>query len=195
MFGNKAFSLLTKYFLAHQIDDWGWKIGDYTYGKPEIIEAGYAPLEIGRFCSIGPEVLIILGNHRVDAVTTYPFKTLKQFWPEAENATDDHATKGRVTIGHDVWIGARAVIMSGVNIGSGAIVAAGAIVTRDVPPYSIVGGNPAKVIRYRFSEDMIKKLLGIEWWYWSEDILRERLPFVMNDQVEKFVQNFSLDQS
>ncbi len=78
MFGNKAFSLLTKYSLAHQIDDWGWIIGDYTYGKPEIIEAAYAPLEIGRFCSIGPEVLIVLGNHRYDTVTTYPFKTLKK---------------------------------------------------------------------------------------------------------------------
>ncbi|WP_068171241.1 CatB-related O-acetyltransferase [Neokomagataea thailandica] len=195
MFGNNYFSLLMKYSLAHQIDDWGWIIGEHTYGKPEIIEPAYASLEIGRFCSIGPKVLIILGNHRYDTVTTYPFKTLKAFWPEAEDAVDDHTSKGGIIIGHDVWVGARAVILSGVTVGSGAIIAAGAIVTKDVPPYSIVGGNPARVIRYRFSEDVIQKLLAIAWWNWPEDLLRERMSALMNDDIEEFVRLYSVDKS
>lgn len=191
MFGKKSFSLLARYALAHKIDEWGWSIGEHTYGAPEVIEAEYASLEIGNFCSIGPSVLIVLGNHRTDIVTTYPFKTLKHFWPEARDGADDHTSRGDIVIGHDVWIGARAVITSGVNIGSGAVIAAGAIVTKDVPPYAIVGGNPAKIIRYRFSEDIIEKLLDIAWWNWSEDILRERLPTLMQDDIHNFVAMYS----
>lgn len=121
MFGNNVFAALTRYALAYQIDEWRWNIGDHTYGTPKVIEAEYAGLTIGRFCSIGPDVLIVLGNHRVDTVTTYPFKTLSQFWPEAAEADDDHVSRGDVIIGHDVWIGARVTIMSGVTIGSGEV--------------------------------------------------------------------------
>ncbi|MBV1837117.1 CatB-related O-acetyltransferase [Acetobacter estunensis] len=187
MFGNKAFSLLTRYALAHQIDEWGWTIGEHTYGSPTVIEAEQAGLEIGRFCSIGPEVLLILGNHRSDTVTTYPFKTLSHFWPEASVAENDHTSRGNIVIGHDVWIGARAIITSGVTIGSGAIIAAGAIVTKDVPPYTIAGGNPAKTIRHRFPAEIIDRLLAIAWWNWPEDVIRERLPKLMSGDVQGFV--------
>ncbi|GBR34313.1 acetyltransferase [Komagataeibacter oboediens DSM 11826] len=131
-YGKNAFSLLLRYTLAHEIEEWGWEIGDHTYGakgSPIIIEAEYAGLKIGKYCSIAREVLMILGNHRPDTVTTYPFKNQCNFWPEATDATDDHSTKGDIVIGHDVWIGARANIMSGVTIGSGAIIATAAVVT------------------------------------------------------------------
>lgn len=187
MFGKKTFALLTHYALAYQIAEWGWKIGEHTYGSPTVIEAEYASLEIGRFCSIGPDVLMILGNHRADTVTTYPFRTLSHFWPEAIDAKDDHSSRGDIVIGHDVWVGARAVILSGVTIGSGAIIAAGAIVTRDVPAYAIVGGNPARIIRYRFVELVIENLLQIAWWNWPDELLRERLPKLVNEDIKGFL--------
>ncbi|GBR18262.1 LbetaH domain-containing protein [Komagataeibacter nataicola] len=129
-YGKNAFSLLLRYTLAHEIEEWGWDIGDHTYGakgSPIIIEAEYAGLKIGKYCSIAREVLMILGNHRPDTITTYPFKNQCNFWPEAVDATDDHSTKGDIVIGNDVWIGARANIMSGVTIGSGAIIATAAV--------------------------------------------------------------------
>lgn len=191
--GNKVFSLLLRHALAYEIAEWDWVIGEHSYGakgSPIVIEANYARLEIGKYCSIAREVLIILGNHRADTVSTYPFKDLQHFWPEAAEAADDHSTKGDVIIGHDVWIGARANILSGVTIGSGAIIATAATVTKDVPPYAIVGGNPARVIKYRFSEKIIERLLALAWWDWPEDMIRERMPLLMNDDVEGFLQAF-----
>ena len=190
---NNIFPLLLKHSLSYQIAEWGWEIGDHTYGatgSPIVIEEKYAKLLIGKYCSIAQEVYIILGNHRFDTVTTYPFKDISMFWPEAAEATDDHYTKGDVTIGHDVWIGARATIMSGITIGSGAVIATGAVVTRDVPPYAIVGGNPAKIIKYRFDEMTIARLLSIGWWDWSEEEVRSRMRSIMSDNVEGFLQAF-----
>ena len=191
--GKNIFSLLLRHTLSYEIEEWGWEIGEHTYGAPGapiVIEAEYATLKIGKYCSIAREVLMILGNHRWDTVTTYPFKALKTFWPEATEATDDHATRGNIVIGHDVWIGARANIMSGVTIGTGAVIATASVVTKDVPPYAIVGGNPARVIKYRFSKEVIKRLLAVAWWDWPEDIIRERMPLLMSDDIEGFLQAF-----
>ncbi|NHN89187.1 CatB-related O-acetyltransferase [Acetobacter conturbans] len=190
MFGRNAFAQLTRYALAYQIDEWGWKIGEHTYGAPNVIETEYAGLEIGRFCSIGPNVTLILGNHRSDLVTTYPFKTLAHFWPTASEGQDDHTSRGDIVIGHDVWIGANATVLSGVTVGCGAIIAANALVTKSVPPYAIVGGNPAKVIKYRFASDLISRLLSLAWWDWPEDILRERLPDLMSDDIAAFLNRY-----
>lgn len=192
-YGNNIFSLLLRYSLSYEIEKWHWEIGDHTYGSPGspiIIEPEYAGLKIGKYCSIGREVLMILGNHRPDTVSTYPFKVLCGFWPEAKDMADDHFTKGDILIGNDVWIGARANIMSGVTIGSGAIIATAAVVTKDVPPYAIVGGNPAQVIRYRFPDKIIENLLAVAWWDWPEEIIRERMPLLMSDDIERFVQTF-----
>lgn len=186
-FGERVFQALTRYALAYQIDEWGWQIGPHTYGVPVILEAGEAGLIIGDYCSIGPNVTIILGNHRADLVSTYPFRTLSHFWPSAEGGQDDHSSKGEVIIGNDVWIGAHATIMSGVTIGDGAVIAAQALVTKSVPPYAIVGGNPAKVIRYRFPEMVIARLLALAWWEWPETLVEERSGRLMSDDIETFL--------
>lgn len=149
-------------------------IGDYTYGAPNIFWGEGAALHIGKFCSIANDVSIFLGgNHRIDWISTYPFTELPNHFPKAENVKGHPATKGDVRIGNDVWIGFGAVIMSGVTIGDGAVIAAKSVVTKNVLPYEIVGGNPAKHLKYRFDENMIKELLSIKWWNWDIDIIKE----------------------
>jgi len=138
-------------------------LGDFTYiaNNTQISRT-----EIGKFCSIGPDCKIGLGKHpSKDFVSTHPifFSTLKQ--AQITFAAKDYFDEfENIVIGHDVWIGANAIVIDGVKIGSGAIVAAGSVVTKDVPPYAIVGGVPAKIIRYRFEHETIKKLLELKWW-------------------------------
>ncbi len=133
-----------------------YEIGEYTYGKPDVLAHDKnTRLKIGRFCSIARDVTIQLGGeHHTNWVTTYPFG---DFFSQINRKENYAKSKGDVTIGNDVWIGHGAMILSGVTIGSGAVVAANAVVTKDVAPYAIVGGNPAKVIRYRFNENEIER--------------------------------------
>jgi acetyltransferase-like isoleucine patch superfamily enzyme len=155
----------------------GWpehvSVGRHTYGlsKRNFVQPhASASITIGAFCSIGPEVMIFgRADHPTQLVSTYPFRT-KLLAPDAGNA--DAVTKGPVRIGNDVWIGARAIILSGVTIGDGAIVAAGAVVARDVPAYGIVAGNPAKLIKHRFAPEVISALLEIRWWDWPDEKIR-----------------------
>jgi len=125
-------------------------------------------LIIGKFCMIASDVTFIMNgaNHLTDAVSTYPFAIFGNGW---ENAMEGktYPTKGDTIIGNDVWIGYKAMIMAGVTIGDGAIIASRSVVTKDVAPYSIVGGNPAKEIKKRFSEEQIEKLLTLKWWDWD----------------------------
>jgi acetyltransferase-like isoleucine patch superfamily enzyme len=134
------------------------QVGRYSYGALAVYTYGSRNegLIIGDFVSIGPDVKFVLGgNHRYDIFLTYPFKA-KIFGEKGEALS-----KGKIEISDDVWIGMNAIILSGVKVGQGAIIAAGSIVTRSVPPYSIVAGNPAKIIKMRFSQDVINELLGI----------------------------------
>lgn len=148
-------------------------IGKYSYGLNKNMVAGLhpdAPLRVGNYCSIGPDVLLFSkADHPVNLPSTFPFKA--EIW-QREGPNPDAVTKGGITIGHDVWIGARAMVMSGVTIGNGAVVAAGAIVTQDVPAYAITGGNPARVIKYRYDETTIARLQSLEWWLWPDTALR-----------------------
>jgi chloramphenicol O-acetyltransferase type B len=146
------------------------KVGRHTY----IAYARITRAQIGSFCSIGPEVIIGgLGSHPTKFVSTHPvfYSTLCQSGTTftTQNLFDEQKS---VIVGNDVWIGARALILDGVTIGDGAVIAAGAIVTKDIPPYAIVGGVPAKIIRYRFSENVIFTLLEWEWWTLSDEILK-----------------------
>jgi acetyltransferase-like isoleucine patch superfamily enzyme len=143
-------------------------IDKFTYGYMNLLVRQYnegAPLYIGKFTSIADQVTIFLGgNHNVNWITTYPFGHINTEYFAGEGIQGHPATKGKVTIGNDVWIGSHAVIMSGITIGDGAVIAAYSVVVKDVKPYSIVGGNPAKHIRYRFNEDVRQALLILKWW-------------------------------
>ena len=158
------------------IDSAKVEIGDFTYGFPIVRSWGEdARLKIGKFCSIGGNVQIYLGgNHHTDWCTTYPFNVLlKDQYPDIDGGVA--ATKGDVTIGNDVWIANDVTIMSGVTIGDGAVIANSAVVTRDVEPYEIVGGVPAKHIKYR------QALNGVEWWDWPLEELAMGIPVLMRD--------------
>lgn len=166
--------LYTRYLLNNP----RYEIGDYTYGHPVVHDWGDGGnLIIGKYSSIAQNVHILLGgNHRHDWVTTYPFHSIGEgLWSGAADVANDRTSKGDVVIGHDVWIGINTIIVSGIKIGDGAVIAAGSVVTKNVPPYAIVGGNPARVIKKRFSDYEIEKLLEIEWWYWPDDVVNERI--------------------
>jgi acetyltransferase-like isoleucine patch superfamily enzyme len=180
----------TRLHLAHLIAKRPGQIavGAYTYGRPKVrfAESGQR-LRIGRFGSIADGVEILLGgNHRLDWATSYPFPALPGLWPEAAGITGSDTSRGDVLIGHDVWLGSQCMVMSGVTIGHGAVVAARAVVTRDVPPYAIVAGNPARLARMRFSEEEIATLLASRWWDRSEAEIRRAIPLLMSDRLEAF---------
>ncbi|WP_162757094.1 CatB-related O-acetyltransferase [Escherichia coli] len=180
----------TKKALKDLAGKYKWKIGEHTYGIPKVFEAGMAHLEIGKFCSLASGTNIILGNHNINTATTYPFTSLKKYWPGAiRDNISDHHTNGDIIIGNDVWIGSNATIMSGVKIGDGAVIAANSVVTKSVEPYSIVGGSPAKMLRMRHNASTIEALLKIKWWNWSDEIIDERIKFLLSD-VDDFIARF-----
>ena len=164
-----------------------YKIGEYTYGSPYIHD--YEDnIEIGRYCSIGPDVMILVGGeHYLDRVSTYPFGMKFQ---DFSDPNCPRLSKGDITIENDVWIGARVTILSGIKIGNGAVVAAGAVVTKDVPPYAIVGGVPAKIIKYRFDEQTIKELQATKWWEKSIDELKPYKSLIQGKDIKEFIKNF-----
>lgn len=165
--------------------------GKYTYGYPDIFfKNDDAKLEVGNFCSISGGTKVFLGgNHRKDWVTTYPFGNIHQNIFNTFDGKGHPATKGDVIIGNDVWIGVNSTIMSGVIIGDGAIIACNSHVVKNVEPYSIVGGNPAKLINYRFTPEQIKKLLEIKWWNWDDAKINKFAPLLCNTNIDEFIQS------
>jgi acetyltransferase-like isoleucine patch superfamily enzyme len=165
----------------------GWQIGDHTYGVPSFIDIGHANLNVGKYTSIAGGSKISFADHRMELVSTFPFCTLRDEWPSAPHGESDHKSKGNIVIGSDVWIGTDALILSGVTVGHGAVIAAKSVVTKDVLPYSVVGGVPAKTIRFRFSKEIIEQLLEIQWWDWPDEIVNSFLPLIMSPNLEGFV--------
>jgi acetyltransferase-like isoleucine patch superfamily enzyme len=163
--------------------------GKYTYGNPNIMWANdNSNLFVGKFCSIADNVTIYLGgNHRTDWVTTYPFGHINQNKFTDFNGEGHPSTKGNVIIGNDVWIAHNVTIMSGVTIGDGAIIANNSHVVKDVEPYSLFGGNPAKLIKYRFTKEQIEKLLEIKWWDWDDDKINKYTPLLCNNNIDDFI--------
>ena len=145
-------------------------LGEKSYiAKSRCDYGGNSHILIGNYCSIAHDVCFIIGmNHAMQWVTTYPQELIGNEKLYETNDIDDIRNFYQVCIGHDVWIGEKATILGGVKIGNGAVIGAAAVVTKDVPPYAIVGGNPAKIIRYRFDPDIIGRLQTIKWWYWNE---------------------------
>ncbi|WP_157277721.1 CatB-related O-acetyltransferase [Paenibacillus taiwanensis] len=174
-------------FMNQDVRYAAYSIGDFTYGEPDVLSWGEdASLTIGKFCSIASRVTIMLGGeHNVDWVSTYPFNPI---FPQAQAYLGHPKTKGNVIIGHDVWLGIDSYILSGVTIGNGAVVSARSLVTKDVPPYAIVGGNPARIIRYRFSDEQIEELEAIAWWNWPLHRIFSALPLLLSNQMDQFIQ-------
>lgn len=175
-------------------------IGDYTYYDDTDDPAAFEQknilfnypefgdrLVIGKFCQIASGTKFIMGpaNHRISSVSTYPFNVMGGAWSER---TPPHMSqlpfKGDTVIGNDVWIGRESIIMPGVKIGDGAIVAAYSVVTKDVPPYYVVGGNPAQVIKPRFRDSLIQLLLELKWWDFESEKLAEFLPLLCDPDLE-----------
>ena len=166
-------------------------IGKYTYGTHNLnihYSNSSAKLTIGNFCSIAGNINVYLGgNHRTDWVTTYPFGHINNHIFNNFNGEGHPATKGDVIIGNDVWIGQNVTIMSGVTIGDGAVIANNSHVVKNVEPYSIVGGNPAKFIKYRFTSEQIQKLLEIKWWNWDDEKINKFTPLLCNKNIDDFI--------
>lgn len=145
-------------------------------------------LIVGKFCSIacGVKFLFNSANHTRASLSTYPFPLLFEEWElEKKNVTEAWDNKGDIIIGNDVWIGYEAVILAGVTIGDGAIIGTRAVVTKDVPPYSIVGGVPAKSIGKRFDDETIAELLRLKWWDWSEEKIAQNIQAIKSGKVEQ----------
>lgn len=172
-------------YMKDQIKHPNVTIGEYSYGTPQIRWLiGKERVSIGKFCSFSPGVQILMsGNHPIDTVSSYPFASLKDLWPGALGECP--TAKGDVQIGHDVWVGLDAVILSGVTVGDGAVIAAKAVVTKDVPPYAIAAGNPARIVKYRFDEDTIQMLLEVQWWHWPEEKIRRHIHIITGTDIWK----------
>jgi hypothetical protein len=160
-------------------------MGPWSYGRPRIFAfPGRERLIVGSYSGLDGTWLLG-GNHGPRRVSWYPHRI--HF--EMEGSYDDYPVPmGDTIVGNDVWTTENCLIMSGVKIGDGAIVAAGAVVTKDLPPYAIVGGNPAKLIRYRFTEEQIAALLEIRWWDWPEDKVRAAVPYLESEDADAFIE-------
>lgn len=155
-------------------------VGRGSYGLLDLQNHTENRLIIGNYCSIAKDVLFLVGDeHYTQHISTYPFRVMT-----IKDREHESISKGNIVIDDDVWIGCRATIMSGVHIGQGAIIAAGAVVTKDVPPYAIAGGVPAEVIRYRFDEAMIQELLTVDYSQLTDDMIREHIDDLYTDLTD-----------
>lgn len=166
------------------------EVGRRTYGVPVVVTFAHdeTRLIVGSYVSIAGSVVFLLGgNHPLDRATTYPLRI--QMALDGAGGDGYPWSKGDIRIGHDVWIGHGATVLSGVELGTGCVVAAGAVVTKSVPPYAVVGGNPARILRMRFDSATIEALLELQWWNWSEERIRQEVSLLSDLPAERFVAN------
>ena len=192
-------------YLKHVITNSNITVGDFTMyndfvNDPTLFEKNnvlyhypinHDKLQIGKFCSIacGAKFLFNSANHTLSSLSTYPFPLFFEEWGlEKKDVTNAWDNKGDIVIGNDVWIGYEAVVLAGVMIGDGAIIGTRAVVTKNVPPYTIVGGVPAKPIKKRFSEETISALLEIQWWNWSKERIARNIGAIQCGNIEQLKQ-------
>ncbi len=191
-------------YLKNVITDPSISVGEYTMYNDFVNDPTYFEknnvlyhypinhdrLIIGKFCSIacGAKFLFNSANHTMNSLSTYPFPLFFEEWGlDKKNVADAWDNKGDIVIGNDVWIGYEAVILAGVTVGDGAIIGTRAVVTKDVLPYTIVGGIPAKPIRKRFSEDVIAQLSELNWWDWPKDRIAQNIEAIQSGDIERLV--------
>ncbi len=189
----KAYLEYDEYRMLNQLQRYNneiIKVGELTYGHPDtnsprIVYFGEKTcLEIGKFCSIAENVTIFIGGyHNPSLVSTYPFSSAYTDVPFMNILVD----KPKTIIGNDVWIGANSIIMAGIVIGDGVVIAAGSVVTKNVNDYEIIGGNPAKLIRKRFSTDQIENLKKIAWWNWPIEKIKKNTAYLNSEQIDLFI--------
>ena len=189
-------------YLKNVITDPNINVGDYTMYNDFVYDPRdfqknnvlyHYPINndrliLGKFCSIacGAKFIFTSANHTLSSLSTYPFPLFFEEWDlDKKNVTDSWDNKGDIVIGNDVWIGYEAIVMQGVTIGDGAIIGTRAIVTKDVPPYTIVGGVPAKPIRKRFSDEVISQLLSIKWWKWPDEKIKKNFSAIQNGNIHE----------
>lgn len=184
-------------FLKNSVTSPNIIVGDYTYYDDRQDGLNFEnnvlyhfpfigdKLIIGKFCAIASDVQFIMNgaNHKMTGISTFPFNIFGGDWADVAPAMTDLPFKGDTIVGNDVWIGYKAVIMPGIKIGDGAIIAAHTVVTKDVAPYSIVGGNPSRLIRERFSDTDIERLLAISWWNWDIEKITAALPLIVSGDI------------
>jgi acetyltransferase-like isoleucine patch superfamily enzyme len=180
---------LARDHLADGIARWGWEIGEFSYGRLRVRHWGEgARLVVGRYCSFADGIELLLGgNHRIDFGSTYPFHSFPDLWPGVPPAERFPYATGDIVIGSDVWIGAGATVLSGVTIGDGAVVAARAVVAKDVGPYAIVAGNPAREVGRRFDDATIAGLLETRWWDLPAEQVRGLVPLIQSTDVQGLI--------
>lgn len=189
-------------YLKNVITDDTIIVGEYTMyndfvNDPKLFEKNnvlyhypinHDKLIIGKFCSIacGARFLFNSANHSLSSLSSYPFPIFYEEWGlKRENVADAWDNKGNIVIGNDVWIGYESVILAGVTIGDGAIIGTRAVVTKDVPPYTIVGGVPAKIIRKRYSDEIISELLHIKWWDWEKQKIAKHINAIQQGNIQQ----------
>ena len=189
-------------YLKNVITDPNITVGDYTmyndfvndprdFQKSNVLyhyPVNRDRLMIGKFCSIacGAKFIFTSANHTLKSLSTYPFPLFFEEWKlDKANVTDAWDNKGDIVVGSDVWIGYEAVILSGVTIGDGAIIGARAVVTKDIPPYTIVGGVPAKPIRSRFDDETIAALQALRWWDWPQERIAENIDAIQSGNIKR----------
>lgn len=193
-------------YLKNVITNPNIEVGDYTmyndfsnnpveFEKNNVLyhyTINHDRLIIGKFCSIacGAKFLFNSANHTLSSISTYPFPLFFEEWGlEKTDVARSWDNKGDIIIGNDVWIGFEAVIMAGVTIGDGAIIGTRAVVTKDVPPYTVVGGIPAKPIKKRFDEDTISELLRIKWWDWPNEKIARNIAAIQSGSIREFMED------
>lgn len=192
-------------YLKNVITTTNIEVGDYTmyndfFNEPRKFDQNNVlyhypvhndKLIIGKFCSIacGAKFLFNSANHSMASLSTYPFPLFFEEWGlDKRNVTKSWDNKGNIIIGNDVWIGFEALILAGVSIGDGAIIGSRAVVTKDVPPYTIAAGVPARPIRKRFDDDTISNLIKIKWWNWPDEIITENIQAIQSGNITKLME-------